>query len=144
MIPFASGVYAITNNINGKVYIGHTSNLRRRYSSHWANLRNGRHHNTRLQAEWDEFGESNFSFVVRMEAPVSDCAQLERELIASLMGPNCYNWSPGGSTGRPRVDESVRLVQRSVRLKPEHWALLDAMGLPWLREQIDAAGPDPA
>lgn len=38
------GVYLITNNINGKMYIGSSINIERRWKEHLRDLRNGNHH----------------------------------------------------------------------------------------------------
>lgn len=65
MIPEKrSGVYAVINNKNGKLYIGSSKNLRRRYLDHsWA-LRMQRHHNRFLQSAFNLQGIGDFVFYV--------------------------------------------------------------------------------
>lgn len=52
-----SGVYKISNKINGKVYIGSSCNLKRRKYSHFSKLRKGLHNNRYLQNSWNKYGE---------------------------------------------------------------------------------------
>ena len=56
-----SGIYCITNTINGKKYIGQTNNLSKRKVQHLSDLRNGVHDNRLMQADWnaDENADAN-------------------------------------------------------------------------------------
>ena len=47
-----SGIYKITNNKNGKVYIGQSQNIYARKKQHFVALQNGNHENKGMQAEW--------------------------------------------------------------------------------------------
>lgn len=58
------GIYQIRNATNGKVYIGSSIDIRRRWRSHRSELNNGRHSNTYLQNSWNKFGERNFVFEI--------------------------------------------------------------------------------
>lgn len=64
MIPESPGIYMIKNEINGKVYIGSSVNLRARWNTHRTLLNTNHHKNRNLQAAWNEFGESSFVFIV--------------------------------------------------------------------------------
>lgn len=60
-----SGIYAIVNCVNGRVYIGQAmGGFRRRWVHHLYELRQGRHHNVELQADWNELGEQSFQFAI--------------------------------------------------------------------------------
>lgn len=73
-----SGIYAITNILNGKQYIGSAVNLRERWTQHRTRLTKHTHHSRHLQAAWDKYGADAFQFSV-LEY-VADIAQLiERE-----------------------------------------------------------------
>ncbi|WP_168794466.1 GIY-YIG nuclease family protein [Paraburkholderia aromaticivorans] len=89
--PNAPGVYMIENAANGRVYIGKTKNLGKRFGQHVTQLRKGKHHNTRLQAEWSEFGEPTFTFRVHVLAGESEIDLIEQTLIAENMGDGCFN-----------------------------------------------------
>lgn len=56
------GIYEVKNIVNNKRYIGSSTQIKERRTAHFSNLRNGRHPNKHLQADWDMHGESNFVF----------------------------------------------------------------------------------
>lgn len=58
----AGYIYAITNTVNGKKYIGSTVNYKSRWHSHRSALRRGKHHSFILQKAWDKHGEQSFKF----------------------------------------------------------------------------------
>lgn len=55
-----SGIYKITNQENGKSYIGSAVNLVRRKREHLSGLRRGVHWNDKLQHTYRKYGESTF------------------------------------------------------------------------------------
>jgi len=57
-----TGIYVITNKINGKIYIGSSVNINRRWIEHLHKLRKGNHYNDKLQAGFTKYGEENFEF----------------------------------------------------------------------------------
>jgi group I intron endonuclease len=57
-----SGVYIITNTVNGNRYIGSTVHVRVRLIEHIRNLRENRHRNKHLQYAWNKYGEECFVF----------------------------------------------------------------------------------
>lgn len=59
-----SGIYKIENLITKEVYIGKSNDLRLRKKTHWRDLKNNNHFNSRLQNAWNKYGESNFKFEV--------------------------------------------------------------------------------
>ena len=69
-----TGVYKITNLVNGKVYIGASKDIERR----WCNHRNGR---TAIAEDLQTFGLDNFKFEVLLECPEDMLAQWERDMI---------------------------------------------------------------
>ena len=71
-IPTTSGIYKITCTANKKVYLGSTKNLRTRCRDHCNKLRTNKHHNPKLQAAWNKYGEESFIFeVLELVLPVS-------------------------------------------------------------------------
>lgn len=54
----------IRNQISGKVYVGQSRDIRRRWRAHQIGLREGAHSNDYLQKAWDKDGESAFEFLV--------------------------------------------------------------------------------
>lgn len=63
----SSGVYAIWNTLNNKKYVGHSSNLKKRYRQHFSDLVANRHHNRHLQFAFNKYGNGFFKFVILEE-----------------------------------------------------------------------------
>lgn len=88
------GIYAITHIASGKVYVGSSANIQKRWSQHRGDLRKGRHKNPHLQAAWSLYGETAFEFTVLEEVweltalPVAEQAHIDR---TGAMGPSGYN-----------------------------------------------------
>lgn len=57
-----SGIYKITNAVNGRVYIGKAKYVQARWKRHIRELTQNKHHNKHLQADWATYGQSAFSF----------------------------------------------------------------------------------
>lgn len=96
-----TGIYRITNVLNGMTYVGQTRmNFGDRWDSHRAMLRSGKHGNPFLQREWDTYGEDNFEFaVIHYEEDMDNLDPLEQEYIASYRDLGlCLNILDGGKT----------------------------------------------
>ena len=63
-IPYTSGVYAIRNDLNNHMYIGSTTNLRRRLRTHIGYLKNDKHTNELLQCDFNKIGIDKFSYII--------------------------------------------------------------------------------
>lgn len=60
-----SGLYTITNRENGKIYIGESLDIYRRWhKEHIPQLRKNCHYNEELQNDFNKYGEENFSFEI--------------------------------------------------------------------------------
>lgn len=60
-----SGIYTITNKVTGKLYIGESLDIYRRWhDEHIPQLRKNCHYNKELQNDFNKYGEENFSFEV--------------------------------------------------------------------------------
>lgn len=59
-----SGIYAILNIINNKVYVGSAKNFKYRWQIHISRLAKNKHHSEHLQAAWNKYGQNNFIFYV--------------------------------------------------------------------------------
>lgn len=70
-----SGIYTITNTIDGKMYVGRATYLTGRLSTHKSNLLNNKHQNIHLQRAWNKYGAESFLFEVLVEC--------EKEHLAS-------------------------------------------------------------
>ena len=89
-----SGIYKITNNVNGKFYIGSSQNISRRWYDHKRELRIQKHHNKYLQRAWNKYWEENFSFEIVEECKVEELSDREQLYIEKYVNSDfCYNIS---------------------------------------------------
>ncbi len=58
-----SGIYAIKNRSNNKMYIGSACDIYKRWSEHKSWLESGLH-NKKLQKAWNDYGSNNFIFII--------------------------------------------------------------------------------
>jgi len=100
-----SGIYKITNQINGKCYIGSSNNIESRWQHHKSNLRKNKHSNTYLQNAWDKYGKDSFEFTVIEEVKnIGDL--LEREQYYMDKMESEYNIAP--KANRSKMSEETR------------------------------------
>lgn len=59
-----SGIYKITNVENGKVYIGSSVDINRRWWEHRSRLKYKRHGNDHLLSAWSKYGKEKFHFCI--------------------------------------------------------------------------------
>ena len=70
-----TGVYKITNLVNGKVYIGASKNIERRWWGH------KRCTDSPIHSDLETYGLDNFKFEVLLECPEDMLCQWERDMI---------------------------------------------------------------
>jgi group I intron endonuclease len=56
------GIYSLINKTNGRQYIGSSTNIEARFIQHREMLDLNRHHSSKLQNAWNEYGTENFLF----------------------------------------------------------------------------------
>lgn len=106
-------VYAIINNVNGKLYIGSAKDLRRRFWHHKSDLKLGKHASQKLQRAWDKYGENSFSVVVLMPSLVNELLQYEQMFIDFYdVVKEGYNCNPKAESqlGQKRSDKTKALI----------------------------------
>ena len=101
----ASGIYTITNKINGHKYIGGATSLSNRWSAHRRNLRRGTHCNEYLQRAWNKYGEQAFLFKTLFRCGKKSLLELE-QMAMDTLDPE-YNMLPvaGSRLGAKNTDE---------------------------------------
>lgn len=86
------GIYLITNQINGKKYVGMSNNINRRFAEH-KHTRNNK--NTPLARAFRKYSIENFSFeILQFVDSVKDLAEAEKMWISNIKPE--YNVSDGG------------------------------------------------
>jgi group I intron endonuclease len=120
------GVYKITNIVNGKVYIGSSADVDKRFSSHLRTLRNSTHRNVFLQRSWWKYGEESFEFTV-IEEVLSEDSLLIREQ-AWIDKLKCYQKEAGynicaiagRTTGYKHTEKSRKLLSKLAKERYEY------------------------
>lgn len=122
-----SGIYSITNTINGKVYIGSASNIRLRWNFHRSLLGRGKHHSKKLQNSWNKYGDDYFEFKVLLECSVENLLLYEQRAIDSFCaaGELGYNVLPtaGSNYGFKASEDTKKKMSASMagrKQTPEH------------------------
>ena len=76
-----TGIYKITNTVNGKCYIGSASNITSRFEGHRKSLRRGNHHSRYLQRAWNKYGEDVFEFSIILYCSRKNLLFFEQRII---------------------------------------------------------------
>ncbi len=115
-------IYKITNSVNGKYYLGSTTNLEQREYDHWHRLKRNDHDNPYLQASWNKYGAESFSFTVFSKHAVEtreELYKIEQDLLVANVGTDlCYNLSREAIGPPVRFGPEHHLYQK--KQSPEH------------------------
>lgn len=74
-----TGIYKITNKINGKYYVGSSSYINQRWSTHRKLLNKNKHYNPHLQNAWEKYGKESFDFIVIEEIEILHLLKREQK-----------------------------------------------------------------
>ena len=118
-----AGVYKIENKLDGRVYIGSSTNVRRRLRAHRHALRAGKHHSPHLQNAWLFHGEEAFAFSPLLWCELKDTLFYEERAIHAY---KCVDKERGYNTRRiphsnfgvPASDQQKAAMSRYM-LEPE-------------------------
>ena len=122
------GIYMIQNKVNGKIYIGQSVNIEKRWKNHKSELRGNHHYNEHLQHAWNKYGEDNFEFTVICECDENQLNAREEYYIFELMSYDRrvgYNRTYGGGSGLPTEEtrqkrseiQKIRMSNPEIRKK---------------------------
>lgn len=114
-----SAVYEIVNRASGCRYVGSAADVKDRALTHERDLVNRRHHNHRLQSDFNVYGADGFSFIVARAVPVSDLLRVEDQtiLLHRADGHALYNLTSDGQ-GAPRSYSSHPTQRAPVSAPP--------------------------
>lgn len=101
-----TGIYSITNTLNGRRYVGSASSIKKRWRQHIRTLGTGKHHSRFMQRCFDKHGESAFRFEVLLYCSRDNLLMYEQALIDGLKPE--YNSTPtaGSQLGYRHSDET--------------------------------------
>ena len=127
------GIYKIENKINGKVYIGQSKDINKRWIEHKSNLNNNRHPNKKLQNAWNSYGKDNFDFTVLEECDNNIINDREIYWISYYDSSNRelgYNLSTGGEASSKGMRFSNEQKEKMSELRnPDKIIQLDLDGM---------------
>lgn len=111
----SSGVYAITNTINGHRYIGSAIDLVKRKRDHFGALERGKHHNIYLQRAYNKYGADCFVFSVLVYCKCNQLIQLEQTAMDQYKPE--YNIAPraGSQLGFRFTEESRKKMSEKAK-----------------------------
>jgi group I intron endonuclease len=125
MCDIISGIYKITNCVNGKVYIGKSIDiLNRRWVYHKSLLNKGTHINKHLQNSWNKYGENNFDFSIILECTPDELDEYEIyyiDLYKSYLPEYGYNKTLGGDGAIPTEEtrKKMSIAHKGILGTPE-------------------------
>lgn len=125
-----SGIYKITNTINGKIYIGSAYNISNRFSVHKYTLKNNKHKNKHLQYAWNKYGEKAFIFEILEITSKNLIIEREQYWIDLYLpykkdiGYNIANVA-GNTAGIKASDETRKKQSESAKKRPKRTLSLE-------------------
>lgn len=117
------GIYKITLTINGKFYIGSSSDIKTRFNRHKSTLRLNKHENKKLQRSWNKYGEENFVFeMIETCEPVKEIILHREQFYIDLLNPYFNICKIAGITmlGRKHKESTKKKQSESKRGKLNH------------------------
>lgn len=76
-----SGIYKIVNKLDGKYYIGSSSNIKSRWSKHKTHLKNNYHWNQHLQNAYNKYKLENFEFIIVEQCSIDNLLIIEQKYL---------------------------------------------------------------
>ena len=114
-----SGIYQITNKINGCIYIGSSCNLRDRIAEHKRDMGKRRHKNAHLQSAFNKYGKDNFVFKALLYCDVKNLYYYEQLCIDKLHpGYNIAICVEAPTRGLPVSEETRKKLSACHKGKP--------------------------
>ena len=80
----AAGIYCIKNVVNGRVYVGQSSDLFRRRKQHFEALKHGEHKNKPMQMDWNRYGSRAFTWELLENCDIDQLNDKEQKWIKKL------------------------------------------------------------
>ena len=113
------GIYSITCTVTKKRYIGQSVKIKTRWKEHQSELKHNKHHNYKLQRDYNQYGAVNFIYEVLELCPKRELDEKEKYYIKLYNSFNDgYNLTQGGENyngkNNPMYGKSGKLSPRFV------------------------------
>ncbi|MCK4522264.1 MAG: GIY-YIG nuclease family protein [Nanoarchaeota archaeon] len=114
------GIYKIENMLNGKVYIGSSKDIKKRWAAHQSDLRLDKHHSSHLQYSFNKYGTEVFKFSLVLKCTLERMPYFENLYVGiykSTERKYGYNMTtPHPVNGAPLNDslETKEKIRRAV------------------------------
>ena len=93
-----TGIYKITCTVTNECYIGQSTSISRRWSTHKRELKQGVHYNQHLQRAYNLYGKENFIYEILELCPANKLNEREKFYIKLFDSHNNgFNQDDGGS-----------------------------------------------
>lgn len=106
------GIYKITCIPTGKVYIGSSKNIKRRWQKHKEELNKNIHHTPYLQAAWNKYGKDEFHFSIIEQHENYDLKYLYEREFYWMIEYDCKNSEKGFNYCDPGKGPSIPYKDR--------------------------------
>ena len=123
-----TGIYTVTNLIDGKMYVGYATNFTDRKSQHFKALEKGKHRNSYLQNAYNKYGKDNFKFEILEQCQDKFLTALEHYWCNLLnthnkdFGYNILPTNPNTGVGiglkRPRSESMKKKLKDNYKFTP--------------------------
>jgi group I intron endonuclease len=102
-----SGIYKITNTIDGKSYIGSARNIQIRWGIHRRSLNFNKHHSRYLQRAWNKYGAECFEISIIEICSIPDLISIEQYYMDTLHPEYNISQKAGSSLGVKHTPETI-------------------------------------
>lgn len=111
------GIYKIVCLVNDKSYVGQTHNYKNRKWSHKTGLRSGKHHNKKLQKDFDTYGEEKFIFEFLEECSTDYELDIKEDYWINKLNSieNGYNLKTGGVKHNKLSTETKKDISKALK-----------------------------
>ncbi len=140
-----AGIYAIRNTVSGRIYIGSSESVIRRFRAHISELNRGIHHSPWLQRSWKKHGEEKFQFIL-LEVHDRDGLIVREQELIDVLKPD-YNTAvcaENGMKGRRHSPESIAKISERRKGKGTAPRTISPAGLESRRRAGEARRGKPA
>jgi len=113
-----TGIYKIISSIDGRLYIGSSVDIFKRWGKHLRQLRRGKHENRYLQNAWAKYGKDNFIFEIIEQCEKDELIEREQFYIDfNKVADNGYNICPSAYSRVGAVFSEEHCIKLSIAAK---------------------------